>query len=77
MMRIHYSLYADSDCTFHLKAEGEDRPDRFADFLAALQFIRAKPGKDTVDVTVYDALGRVALSHMLIESDDHMLLAGR
>ncbi|MEZ0255590.1 MAG: hypothetical protein ACAI37_09945 [Chthoniobacter sp.] len=74
-MRIHYSLYADSNCTFHLKAEGEDRLNRFADFLGALNFIHATRGEQAVDVTVYDALGKVALSHMLIESDDYLLFA--
>ena len=76
-MRVHYSLYADSNCTFHLKAEGEDRLDRFSDFLEALNFIHAKRGEQAVDVTVYDALGKVALSHMQIESDDYLLFAGR
>ena len=76
-MRVHYSLYADSSCTFHVKVEGEERLDRFSDFLEALNFIRARRGEQNVDVTVYDALGKVALSHMQIDPDEHFRLAVR
>lgn len=74
-MRSRYYLYADPDCSFFLKKEGEDTLHRFPDFLAAVSFIHSTKGNHAADLTVYDALGKVALHDMHIESDDYLLFA--
>jgi hypothetical protein len=73
---MHYLLFADSDCSFHLKLEGQDELHQFPDFLAALHFIQRSKGNRSAEVTVFDSMGNVTFRNMPVESGDYLLLNG-
>lgn len=71
-MSLRIFVFADSDCSFHVKVEGEGEARRFGDVLEALDFARSVTGARPAEVTVYDPMGKVVLSKVQIGNQDRI-----